>query len=70
MRQLPVKADTMTTDAASPLMTPAEAAATLGITTRQLRTMRRRNTGPTFYTLGPRLVRYSRVDVERHRAGR
>jgi hypothetical protein len=54
----------------SPLMTPDETSQQLGLTPEQLQAARERNTGPEFYTLSPRLIRYNRADVLRHTAGR
>jgi hypothetical protein len=68
MRQLPVSGEvTGTTGILSPLMRPSEAAA-LGLTLAQIRALRTRGTGPVFYRIGSRSVRYSRTDVHLHRA--
>jgi len=50
-------------------MTPHETSEQLGLTPEQLRTARERNTGPEFYTLSPRLIRYNRADVLRRTTG-
>ena len=50
----------------SPLMTPDETSQCLGLTPEQLDAISRRNAGPEFYTLSPRLIRYNRADVIRH----
>jgi predicted DNA-binding transcriptional regulator AlpA len=49
----------------SPLLTPAQAAQILGITTRQLAKRRRQNTAPKSFSIGPHLVRFDRAAVER-----
>ena len=49
-------------------MKPAEAASILGVTVKQLHALRRHNKAPKFYLLGPRLIRFDRVDVERRQA--
>lgn len=46
------------------LLTPMEAAATLGRSVDQLRRWRARGRGPEFFDLDRGLVRYSRVAVE------
>jgi hypothetical protein len=58
---------TMTITATLPplLLTPEEVARELGRTVDELAAMRTRDEGPPFYRLGGRLIRYSRVDVER-----
>ena len=52
------------TGAATIVMTPAEVATVLGLSEEQLRTMRLSNEGPAFYSLGGRLIRYSRASVD------
>ncbi len=47
----------------SPLMTPAAVSTLLGISKPQLQRMRSRNTGPDFYRIGRRLIRYSSASV-------
>ena len=69
MRQLPVKENTMNLTGATPIvMTPAEVATVLGLSEKELRTMRLTNKGPAFYSLGGRLIRYNQADVHRWRA--
>jgi hypothetical protein len=51
-------------------MRPAEAVAALGLTLSQLRALRARGTGPVFYRIGIRTLRYSRADIDRHLARR
>ena len=69
MRQLPVKENTMNLTGATPIvMTPAEVATVLGLSEKELRTMRLANEGPAFYSLGRRLIRYNQADVHRWRA--
>jgi predicted DNA-binding transcriptional regulator AlpA len=48
----------------SPLLTPAEAALILGITTRQLARRRRQKTAPKSFTISPKLIRFDRAAVE------
>lgn len=65
MRQLPVRENIMdSTQATTILMTPAEASIALHRSEEELRTMRLSNEGPAFYTLGGRLIRYSRASVD------
>lgn len=45
------------------LLTPKETSAILGHTLEELRQWRHQNTGPTFYRLGGRLIRYPRAAV-------
>jgi predicted DNA-binding transcriptional regulator AlpA len=49
----------------SPLLTPAQAAQILGITTRQLARRRRQNTAPKSFVIGTKLIRFDRAAVER-----
>ena len=58
------------TGAATIIMTPAEVATMLGLSEKELRTMRLANKGPAFYSLGGRLIRYNRADVHRWQASR
>ena len=65
MRQLPVSENTMnSTQATTIVMTPAEVSIALHRSEEQLRTMRLSNEGPAFYSLGGRLIRYSRASVD------
>jgi predicted DNA-binding transcriptional regulator AlpA len=52
-------------DFISPLLTPAQAAQILGITTRQLARRRRQNAAPKSFTIGVKLIRFDRAAVER-----
>ena len=47
------------------LLTPAEAGAALGMTMDQLRVLRDTNSGPEFYRIGRRLIRYNTADLHR-----
>ena len=58
------------TGAATIVMTPAEVATVLGLSEKELRTMRLANQGPAFYALGGRLIRYNRADVHRWQASK
>jgi predicted DNA-binding transcriptional regulator AlpA len=49
-----------------PLLTPSEAAAYLGVTTKALENWRGTGTGPSFIRLSARCVRYAREDLEAH----
>ena len=48
------------------LLTPGQTATILGVTRRRLRILRRENSGPEFYLLGRRLVRYNTNSVLQH----
>lgn len=54
-----------TAELVSPLLTPAQAAQILGITTRQLARRRRQNIAPKSFSISPHLVRFDRAAVER-----
>jgi predicted DNA-binding transcriptional regulator AlpA len=54
-----------TAELVSPLLTPAQAAQILGITTRQLARRRRQNAAPKSFVIGAKLIRFGRADVER-----
>ena len=56
------------TGAATIVMTPAEVGTVLGLSEKELRTMRLANQGPAFYSLGRRLIRYNQADVHRWQA--
>ena len=58
------------TGAATIMMTPAEVATVLGLSEKELRTLRLANKGPAFYSLGGRLIRYNRADVHRWQASK
>lgn len=46
------------------VFTTQEAAAYLRCSPASLENLRRANRGPKFYTLGPRLIRYRRADLD------
>jgi predicted DNA-binding transcriptional regulator AlpA len=48
----------------SPLMTTTETAATLGISKARLAAMRHTGTGPKYYRLGHRIIRYNRASID------
>jgi predicted DNA-binding transcriptional regulator AlpA len=48
----------------SPLLTPAQAAQILGITSRQLARRRRQNAAPKSFAIGAKLIRFDRAAVE------
>jgi hypothetical protein len=50
----------------APLLTPREAAAYLGVTTKALENWRGTGAGPNFIRLSARCVRYIREDLEAH----
>ena len=52
------------------MMTPAEVATVLGLSEKELRTLRLANEGPAFYSLGGRLIRYNQADVHRWQASK
>jgi len=49
-----------------PLLTPSEAAALLKLSPKTLERYRRTGDGPPFVTVGPRLIRYRRADLQAH----
>ena len=51
------------TRSATPLLTPAQVAGMLGVNLARLRDMRIEGTGPAFFQLSPRIVRYQRETV-------
>jgi len=51
-------------DTTSPLLTPAQAAEILDLTTRQLAARRRQNTAPKWFVIGLRTIRFDRAAVE------
>lgn len=53
-----------------PLLTSSEAAALLQLSPKTLERYRRTGDGPPFVTVGPRLIRYRRVDLQAHLDGR
>lgn len=61
---------TATCTPASPLMTPDQTSDALGISLKELSTMRHDNTGPKYHGIGLGLLRYNTADVMRWRASR
>jgi predicted DNA-binding transcriptional regulator AlpA len=84
MRQLPVdpagtgddsdigagggRPDPVAAPPVSPLMRPAEAADTLGLTPRQLAALSARGEAPEALRIGPRTLRYRRADIDAARS--
>ena len=54
----------------SPLMTPDQTSDALGISLKELSTLRHGNTGPKYHGIGRGLVRYNTADVMRWQASR
>ncbi|MEC5152637.1 hypothetical protein [Cryobacterium sp. GrIS_2_6] len=58
------------TSPTSPLMTPDQTSAALGITRAELSALRHGNAGPNFHGIDLGLIRYNTADVVRWRASR
>lgn len=50
--------------AAQPVLTPKDLAAQLGVSTDTLKNWRAARTGPRWFRMGPRLIRYSAAEVD------